>query len=51
MKNNDNPLFNGNRIYKSLSENEVIDLLLNWNNNREKFDLRSFLSGIFILIR
>lgn len=47
MKNNDNPLFNGKRIYNALTENEVIDLLLNWNNNREKSNLRSFLSGIF----
>jgi hypothetical protein len=49
MKNTDNPLFNGSRIYKSLIENEVIDILLNWNKKREKSDLRSFLSGIFYL--
>ncbi len=47
MKPNDNPLFNGSRIYKSLTENEVIDLLLNWNDDREKSDLRCFLNGIF----
>lgn len=47
MTDNTNPLLNGTRIYKSLSENEVIDILLNWNNIHEKSDLRSFLSGIF----
>lgn len=47
MKDSDNPLFNSARIYKSLTENEVIDLLLNWNDDLEKSDLRSFLSGIF----
>lgn len=47
MIKSDNLLFNGSRVYKSLTENEVIDLLLNWNDDREKSDLRSFLSGIF----
>lgn len=47
MDSNNNPLFNGSRIRKSVTENEVIDLLLNWNNDRKKTDLRSFLSGIY----
>ncbi|MDP9959164.1 hypothetical protein [Chryseobacterium lathyri] len=47
MNSSNNPLFNGTRVYKSITENEVIDLLLNWNNDREKTDLRSFLSGIY----
>ncbi|NML72019.1 hypothetical protein HHL23_19785 [Chryseobacterium sp. RP-3-3] len=47
MKNIDNPLFGSSRIYKSLTENGVIDFLLNWNNDRDKSDLRTFLSGIF----
>jgi len=46
MDNNNN-LFDRTRIYKLITENEVIDLLLNWNDEREKTDLRSFLSGIY----
>lgn len=47
MNSNDDPLFNRKRVSKSMSENEVIDLLLNWNNDRGKTDLRTFLSGIY----
>ncbi len=47
MDSIDHPLFNGSRIRKSLTENEVIDLLLNWNNDRKETDLRTFLSGIY----
>jgi len=46
LKAGNNSLFNKTRIYKSLTENEVIDLLLNWNDDREKSDLRAFLGGI-----
>lgn len=47
MNGNDNPLFSKMREHKSMSENEVINLLLNWNNDLEKTDLRTFLSGIY----
>jgi len=47
MNSRNIPLFNRTRVYKSMTENEVIDLLLNWNGDREKADLRSFLSGIY----
>lgn len=47
MNTSNNDMFNKTRVSKSMSENEVIDLLLNWNNDREKTDLRSFLSGIY----
>lgn len=47
MKNSSNSLFDKTRVYKSMTENAVIDLLLNWNNDRKNKDLRTFLSGIF----
>ncbi|WP_343607825.1 hypothetical protein [Chryseobacterium oranimense] len=47
MKNSTNSMLDKIRVYKSMTENAVIDLLLNWNNDRKSKDLRTFLSGIF----
>ncbi|WP_131667097.1 hypothetical protein [Chryseobacterium taiwanense] len=47
MKNSTHSMFDKTRVYKSMTENAVIDLLLNWNNDRKNKDLRTFLSGIF----
>lgn len=40
------PFFNRIKIYKTLTENEVIELLLGWNNEIGS-DLRAFLGGIY----
>lgn len=47
MKAGNNQIFDKIRVYKYLTENEVIDFLLNWNDDREKSDLRAFLGGIY----
>ncbi|HFK5505004.1 hypothetical protein [Elizabethkingia anophelis] len=40
------PFFNRAKIFKTLTENEVIELLLGWNSENGS-DLRAFLGGIY----